>query len=231
MNHKIELVKRYLIFLAGLFISSLGVSFVTKAELGTSPISSIPYVLSLRFSWTLGNFTIAFSLLLILVQIFILRKNFKAEYFLQIPVSIFFGYFIDKTMLLLNNMHPIFYYQKIIALFAGCIILAFGVYLEVLANVAMLPGESFVRAIVLIWNKNFGNTKVAFDATMCVCAALLSILFFHKLEGVREGTLICALLVGFIARLFGRLLAFVPPLIFPSAQSIVETTLDDSPSL
>ncbi|MFR3881660.1 MAG: DUF6198 family protein [Lachnospiraceae bacterium] len=50
-----ETLKRYLIFLVGLFVNSLGVSLITKANLGTSPISSIPYVLSLNFPFTLGN--------------------------------------------------------------------------------------------------------------------------------------------------------------------------------
>ena len=90
-------LKRYLLFLVGLFINALGVSLITKASLGTSPISSIPYVLSLNFKFTLGNFTIFFSIFLILLQILILRKNFKLENILQIPVSIAFGYFIDRT--------------------------------------------------------------------------------------------------------------------------------------
>ena len=93
-------LKRYVIFLIGLFVNSLGVSLITKASLGTSPISSIPYVLSLSFPFTLGNFTIFFSVFLILLQLLILRKNFKLEHVLQIPVSIVFGYFIDLTMLL-----------------------------------------------------------------------------------------------------------------------------------
>lgn len=53
-----EKLKRYLIFFVGLFINSLGVSLITKADLGTSPISSIPYVLSLNFRMT---FTRQFS--------------------------------------------------------------------------------------------------------------------------------------------------------------------------
>ena len=95
-----EKLKRYLIFLVGLFVNSLGVSLITKANLGTSPISSIPYVLSLNFPFTLGNFTIFFSIFLIVLQLIILRKNFKLEHILQIPVSIIFGYFIDLTMIL-----------------------------------------------------------------------------------------------------------------------------------
>lgn len=156
-----EKLKRYIVFLIGLFINSLGVSLITKANLGTSPISSIPYVLSLNFPFTLGQFTIAFSLLLI-----------------------------------------------------GCVILGFGVYTEVLANVAMLPGESFVRAVSSTWKTEFGSTKIAFDVSLTVIAAVLSLLFAHRLDGVREGTIIAALLVGFIARLFGRRLSFLEPLLF-----------------
>lgn len=208
-------LKRYIIFLIGLFVNSLGVSLITKANLGTSPISSIPYVLSLNFPLTLGNFTIIFSLLLIFLQLMILRKNFKTEYYLQIPVSILFGYFIDFTMILLAFVQPESYPSKIIYLLIGCVILGFGVYIEVLADVVMLPGESFVRAIVQTWNREFGSTKVCFDVSMAVIAAVLSFVLAHRLDGVREGTVIAALLVGFLARQFGKALAFVKPLLFP----------------
>ena len=197
-------LKRYLLFLVGLFINALGVSLVTKASLGTSPISSIPYVLSLNFPLTLGNFTILFSIFLILLQLLILRKKFKWENILQIPVSIAFGYFIDLTMYLFFWVNSQNYAVKILALLAGCIVLGFGVYMEVLADVVMLPGESFVRAIVQTWSTNFGTTKILFDSSMTVVAGGLSFLFFGKLNGVREGTIIAALLVGFIARLFGK---------------------------
>ena len=208
-------LKRYLLFLVGLFINALGVSLVTKASLGTSPISSIPYVLSLNFSLTLGNFTIIFSILLILLQILILRKNFKIENILQIPVSIAFGYFIDLTMYMFFWVNPQNYVLKLVALLAGCVVLGFGVYIEVVADVVMLPGESFVRAIVQTMNTNFGTTKIIFDSTMTIIAGVLSVIFFGRLNGVREGTIIAALLVGFIARLFGKHLEFIKPHLFP----------------
>ena len=104
-----EKAKRYLVFLAGLFISSLGVSLITKADLGTSPISAIPYVLSLHFPLTLGQFTVAFSLFLILLQLLMLRRRFKAEHLLQIPISVAFGAFIDLTMVLLAFLEPLLF--------------------------------------------------------------------------------------------------------------------------
>lgn len=221
-----EKLKRYWIFLVGLFVNSLGVSLITEANLGTSPISSIPYVLSLNFPFTLGNFTIFFSIFLIMLQLIILRKNFKLEHILQIPVSIIFGYFIDLTMLLFSWINPEVYIMKIVYLLIGCLILGIGVYMEVLADVVMLPRESFVRAIAITWKTNFGTTKICFDVSMAVIAVVLSFVFAGRLEGVREGSVIAALLVGFIARLIGKRLAFLKDMIFPETapvESEIET--------
>lgn len=210
-------VKRYLVFLLGLFVNSLGVALITKADLGTSLISSIPYVLSLSFPFSLSQFTIFFSILLIVLQLVILGRNFKAEHLLQIPVSLVFGYFIDLCMLLLFFVQPAAYVLKILYLLVGCVVLGIGVYMEVLANVIMLPGESFVRAVVFRWKTEFGVTKVAFDVSMAVIAGVLGIVLTGHLNGVREGTVIAALLVGFIARLIGKNLSFLPEMLFGAA--------------
>lgn len=214
-----EIFERYAIFILGLFISSIGVALITKAALGTSPISSIPYVLSLNFPFSLGNFTIFFSGLLILLQLIILGKNFKPADLLQIPVSIGFGYFIDAGMFLLSFVHPENYMVKVIDLLIGCLILGIGVYFEVLADVVMLPGESFVRAVVFRWKTEFGTTKVCFDVSMSVIAAVLSFGLAGHLDGIREGTVVAALLVGFIARTIGRMLSFLPEKLYASCRT------------
>ncbi len=202
-------IKRYCIFMIGLFINSLGVSLITKANLGTSPISSIPYVLSLNFPLTLGNFTILFSLSLILFQFVLLKKDFKLEHLLQIPVSTAFGYFIDLTMLFFTSLKLSSYGSKVVALLIGCLVLGFGVYLEVLADVVMLPGESFVRAVCSAFDQEFGRTKIIFDMSMSVIAMICSFIFTSSINGVREGTLIAALLVGFFAKEMGKKLSFI----------------------
>lgn len=211
--------QRYLVFLVGLFVNSLGVSVITKADLGTSPISSIPYVLSLNFPFSLGAFTVVFSFLLIAIQLVILRRNFKAEHALQIPVSFLFGIFIDLTMAMLGDFVPTLYPFKLLFLLVGCVILGVGVYMEVVADVAMLPGESFVRAVCTTWKTEFGLTKICFDVSLAVIAAVLSLVLAHRLQGVREGTILAALLVGFLARLLGRLLPFTKPKASPAAAS------------
>lgn len=201
---KKELWKRYLIFCIGLFINSFGISFITKSALGTSPISSVPYTLSLGFTPTLGMFTLYMSIVLVILQILLMRRNFPKQYFLQIPFSFVFSYFIDVTMNLLTVLNPQTYLIKLCCLLIGCAILGFGVFLEVVADVAMLPGECFVNAVSKTFHTDFGKTKVAFDSSMTLTAIIISFILFHRLEGVREGTIIAAILVGIIARTLNR---------------------------
>ena len=207
-------IKRYFIFFIGLFINSLAVSVITSANLGTSPISAIPYILSLILPLSLGTFTILFSLLLIFIQILLLRKNFQWEDLLQIPISIIFGYFIDLTMIIISRIPMNLYIVKIFYLLIGCLLLSFGVYLEVIANVAMLPGESFVKAVTRVFHTDFGSTKMSFDVSISIIALMISFICTGEIYGVREGTLIAAITVGFFARIFKRKLIFLENVLF-----------------
>lgn len=85
-------------------------------------------------------------------------------------------------------------------------ILGFGVFLEVAADVVMLPGEAFVQAVTIRFRTDFGITKVCFDASMAGSAMVISLILFHGVIGVREGTIVAALTVGLIAKLFGKAL-------------------------
>ncbi len=204
MTNKTELIKRYIFLLAGLFVNGLGVSFITKAGLGTSPITSIPYTLSLGFTPTVGMFTLVFNIFLVILQVILLRRNFQLQNLLQLPIIALFSFFIDLTMSLLGFMQPETYAMKVVSLIVGCLILGFGVFMEMVANVAMLPGEATVRAVSDVFSTDFGKTKIAFDSSMTIIAAILSFIMFKHLDGVREGTIVAAILVGFIARLFKK---------------------------
>lgn len=204
MTNKTELIKRYIFLLVGLFVNGLGVSFITKAGLGTSPITSIPYTLSLGFTPTVGMFTLVFNIFLVILQVILLRRNFQLQNLLQLPIIALFSFFIDLTMSLLGFMQPETYAMKIVSLIVGCLILGFGVFMEMVANVSMLPGEATVRAVSDVFSTDFGKTKIAFDSSMTVIAAILSFIMFKHLDGVREGTIVAAILVGFIARLFKK---------------------------
>ena len=193
-------VRRFLLFAIALFINALGIAFITKALLGTSPITSVTYVLSMFTPLTMGQWTIALNLLFVALEWPLMSRQERREdwkmYTLQIPISLCFGTFIDISMNMLAWVNPELYVGQIFYLLVGCVILAAGITLEVKANVAMMAGEYFVRVISKRFRWEFGYVKLGFDVTLTCIACLLSFVFMSGLYGVREGTVIAALAVG-----------------------------------
>ncbi len=203
----VYIAKRYLLLLAGLSIMAFGVAFSIKASLGTSPISSVPYVVSLFAPLTVGTATIVMHCVFILLQILILRRNYHPIQLMQLPVAVFFGYLTDFGVWAVRGIHCSTYWQQWIVCLIGILLVAAGVSLEVKAGVVVLAGEGVVLAICKVLPKiKFGYMKVGFDVTLVVIACVLSLGFTGRLQGVREGTVAAALLVGLIAKQLGKLL-------------------------
>lgn len=194
------LLRRYLLFIVALFINAFGIALITKALLGTSPITSTTYVLSMFTPLTMGQWTIILNLLFMLGELpFMTRQDLKTDrriFLLQIPVTLFFGTFIDCSMSALFWLEPHAYAAKIVSLLIGCFVLAVGIAFEVKVNVAMAAGEYFVRAISRRLRREFGYVKLGFDVTLVILACVLSLIFMSGIYGVREGTVTAALIVG-----------------------------------
>lgn len=204
----IYILKRYLLLLVGLSIMAFGVAFSIKASLGTSPISSVPYVVSLFTPLTVGTATITMHCVFILLQILILRKNYHPIQLMRLPVAFFFGYLTDFGVWVVQGITCNTYWRQWIVCLIGILLVAVGVSFEVKAGVVVLAGEGVVLAICKVLPKvKFGYMKVGFDVTLVVIACVLSIVFTGRLQGVREGTVAAALLVGLIAKQLGKLLA------------------------
>ena len=204
----VYILKRYLLLLIGLAIMAFGVAFSIKASLGTSPISSVPYVVSLFTPLTVGTATITMHCVFILLQILILRKDYHPIQLMQLPVAFFFGYLTDFGVWAVQGITCNTYWQQWIVCIIGILLVAVGVSFEVKAGVVVLAGEGVVLAICRVLPKvKFGYMKVGFDVTLVVIACILSIVFTGRLQGVREGTVAEALLVGLIAKQLGKLLA------------------------
>ena len=217
MKHD-HIARRMLVFAVGLLVISLSIGFITKASLGTPPISSIPYSLSLIFpSLTLGNFTILYSLLLVFLQLVILGKQAdKINLGLQVIISFVFGYFIDFGLMVLGDFSPDIYWERIACVLIGCCGLAFGVYLQIIADFTMVPGDGFAYALsVRIKKKPYRVVRISSDVTMIVIAAILGFIAMGNTGGVREGTVICALLVGTIAGVYFSRLRWLTAKLIP----------------
>lgn len=217
LGDKDHLCRRYIIFLIGLFICSFGVACTTKAGLGTSPVAAIPYTVSLIITdVSLGNWIIVLCMLQIVVQIILLRKNIiVSEIIIQTILAFAFEYLTDFSLLLLRNVEPHGYILQLSFLLLGCVILAFGVYLELLGNVAMLSGDAFIKAIAIVTKKEYGNVKIITDISMTVISAVIALTVLHKLAGVREGTVIAALIVGVIIKFYQKCFRKVADRILP----------------
>lgn len=195
------LMRRYLLFCISLFVNALGIAFITRAALGTSPITSVTYVLSIFTPFTIGEWTIMLNILFVVLEPFMMtRRDLKDDlrmFLLQIPISFCFGIFIDICMHhILFWLNPSTYPAMISALLVGCVILAVGIALEVKANAAMMAGEYFVKVITKRFHGEFGYIKLGFDVTLVAIACALSLIFMSGIYGVREGTVIAALIVG-----------------------------------
>ena len=115
---------------------------------------------------------------------------------LQIGVNIVFSWFIDVSMKILQGFVPEEGAAQLLSLFIGCVILAFGISMEVAPNVLLVPGEGIVKALSKVCQKRFGTVKVIFDSSLISISFVLSFLFFHRLNGLGAGTVISALVVG-----------------------------------
>lgn len=193
--------KRLLLYVGGILILATGVNISKAAQLGISPVSAIPYTMELIWNIELGKATLIFYVLLIIIQIILLRRNYKAIQILQILCTFLFGYFLTytgKDYILFWLPEASFYVTKLAYLFVSIIVIGIGISLYQIANYLSLPSEGLINAIVKMSNGRlkFSNVKVCCDSGMVLVSALLSLIFLGELKSVREGTLIAALLIG-----------------------------------
>ncbi len=197
---------RWLLFLFAIVVQSSGIALVVKSLLGTSPISSLPYVMSFVWPVTLGEATFAVNMIFILIQYLILKKDFTKLHFCQIPGTLVFSLCIDAAMYAFSSVAPEMYLWKMGILLVGTALVALGLALQGIADVLMLAGDGMVYAIVNRFHLEFGKVKTINDVILVSLAAILSYGDLGVIEGVREGTVISAIITGVIARFFLRVL-------------------------
>lgn len=201
---KKNIIGRYMLFLLGLFIASMGVAFSTKAGLGTSPVASVPYSVSFVCPiFTLGGWLNLLSLLQITVQVLLMGKKCKPlEIIIQTILAFAYGYMTDFSCLLIKGIEVDTYTKQLAYMLLSCIILAFGIWIQLKGAVAMLPGEAMNRTISMVTGKKYENIKIFFDVFYIAIASIICLVFLGRLEGVREGSIFAAIMVGNIIKVY-----------------------------
>ena len=204
-----DILIRYGISTFGLILVALGVGISIKSNLGIAPPSCPPTILNLRWTGiTVGTFTWMMHLVFILVQLLILRKDFKLRYLMQIPAAFVFGYMCDASIWLFDAIaSPATNYLVQILLSLGAVVLtAIGIKLEVLGEGWILAGDMTTAVLAKVTKAPFGTVKVLFDIALVALTAVFAWFAFGLLTGngatvvIREGTLILAFLTGLCMR-------------------------------
>jgi len=208
ISDKHLLVKRIGMLLLGVILVAIGVAFTIKANLGTAPVSSLPYVLGQIVGLSTGICTIIIHAVFIALQLIILRKDFKLFNLLQLPLGILFGSVIDLASKMISGIEAHSYGMQLLLCVIGIALIGIGVAFEVEANVILLAIEGFCAAVVSKTGKKFGDIKTITDSCIVASAIILGLIFLHKIAGVREGTVAAAVLVGQIAKIFKKFLNY-----------------------
>ncbi len=210
------MLRKILVYCFGLFIMAMGVSFSGTADLGMSPVNSIPYVLSEIFtSLSMGTWIIIIFSIYIVIQFVILGKNIQPARVLQLICTTIFGYFTDFTNMLADKFLPNpahlqlsaagIYGVRLIYLLISMMLIALGILFYLAPSLISLPGEGIMQVIADKLNVRLHIVKMCFDITVSFIALVISLVYFKQFYGIREGTIIAAFGVG-------KILGFYEPL-------------------
>lgn len=205
-----ETIKRFIFMIIGLIVTALGLAVCVRADLGISPITTLAYALNQAFpALSLGTFVFFQHVAFFILTVVLLRKDFKPFQVLQLPCSFVFGYFVDVWEILLRSLTLDSYFARMFLLLIGCVIVALGFSMVYTSHVALEANTAFLNALSLRTGKPYGTLKTITDVIIVIMAAAVALIFLHKIVGIREGTVIAALIVGPIAGFFNKRLAFI----------------------
>lgn len=200
-----ESIKRYLFMILGLFITALGVATCVRPAMGISPVVTISYVLhNIVPRLSLGTFVFFQNVVYLTLTVLLMGKHFELNQLLQIPCSFLFGAFIDFWEILLRGPAPSLYIVRVLLLLIGCSAAALGFSLIVTSGVAIESNTAFINALAFRTGKPYGTMKTVGDVVTVALSAATSLIFLHRLVGIREGTVIAALIIGPIAGFFNK---------------------------
>ena len=194
------LAGRWLLLVWGMLVATAGIVFITRAGLGTTPISTVPFTVGEITGLTFGEATLAVNILFVLVQWVLLRSRFHYSSFFQIPIVSVFSWFIDLHMGWTAWIGDDPYVVRFLWGLLGNLFLALGIYWQVASKTIVQPGEGMVLAFSVVLRKSFGTVKVWNDVTLVLLAVVLGFVFLGHVAGVREGTVVSAFLVGFLIK-------------------------------
>ncbi|MDO4461270.1 MAG: DUF6198 family protein [Bacteroidia bacterium] len=225
-NIIISFIWQHVLLLLSLYVMTLGVAVCVRSQLGSSVISTIPYVMASAGtiidgvpSLTIGGYTIIMNAIFVAAQIMILRRKFEWVQLFQLVIGFFFGMLIDLNMAVTEWLESSDLWINALVQIAGCSILGIGIAMEVKCGSVTMPGEGITIAIHKITGWPFPKAKIRVDITLVAIAVVLCFVLLGSWQWqiVGVGTLFAMVYVGIVVRMvnrhldwFDRLLSYKP---------------------
>lgn len=205
-----QLAARLTIYCLGLLVLAFGIALSVNCNLGVSPVSSLPYVVSQIIGISLGTCTTIVYGTYVLIQMVLNGRKFQPALLLQLVFSTIFGYFVDGAKAVLGDFMLPGYLGQLAMLAVSIVLIGFSLVQYIDVKIAPMPAEGLVACIAEKLGKPFSTVKTLFDCTSVLVGAILCFVFLGRLTGIREGTVITAMLVG---KMTGILRKYLSPLI------------------
>jgi uncharacterized membrane protein YczE len=203
-----ELVKRTVFMLSGICVTSFGLEVAVKADLGLSPLTTLAYAMHNVFPGiSLGVFTFLQQCCFVLLTFLLLRQEFKLYLLLMLPCSFLYGYAIDLSAILLKSIPVPDYLIRMVLLLASCVIIAFGFSMILNSGVCLDANTTFVNALSKKTSFSYSKLKVLTDVIIVALATFVALAALHSIAGIREGTVISAVIIGPIVGFFSKYLS------------------------
>lgn len=218
-------VWQHVLLLFSLFIMTLGVALCVRSDLGSSVISTIPFVMSLAGAdglapaLSIGEYTYCMNFVLVGLQVLVLRRKFEPVQLFQLLIGFFFGFLLDVNMWLTARLVCESFLMKLAVQLGGCVVLAIGILFEIRCGSVTMPGEGFPVALSRAFGIPFAKAKIGVDISLVAIAVALGFAYFGTWlwNVVGVGTLLAMVLVGTLVRVFephmawfGRLVCYRP---------------------
>ncbi len=205
----ISFIWQHILLIASLLVMTAGVAMCVRSSLGSSVISTIPFVFTLAGdkavvpSWTIGQYTYIMNFILVGAQIITLRSRFQPIQLFQLVIGFLFGFLLDVNMTLTAPLQSDNLMMRCLEQFIGCIILGIGIAFEIRCGSVTMPGEGMPVALTRVTSMPFAKAKILVDIILVALAVGFGFLFFGRWlwNVVGIGTLFAMIFVGFVVKL------------------------------
>ena len=199
-------------YILALVIMAFGSAFSEKADFGMSMVVAPAYILHLKLSQFLPWFTFGvseylFQGLLVLAIMLVMRKC-KLSYLFSFVTAVLYGTVLDFAMALIAPLPDDLFALRLVWYVLGVVLCAFSVSLFFHTYLAPEAYELLVKELATRPKANINRIKTIYDCCSVVLSILLSFAFFGfgVFKGVKLGTVVCAVVNGFLIGGFSGLL-------------------------